>query len=55
MPRKKKYIFPEIKKIEVKIADNILSSSVENFNSYIDSGNDDWGDTIIYPDDDIIW
>lgn len=52
---KRSYISPEFEKVNFKIADDILTPSVENFNSYIDSGNDDWGDPIIDPDDDIIW
>jgi hypothetical protein len=48
----KSYIPPEFEKINVKLTDNILSSDVENFSSYIaDPG--DWGD--IDPDDEIIW
>lgn len=52
---KKAYVSPELEKVEVKISDDILGSSVENFSSYIDSGNDDWGDPIIDPDDEIDW
>jgi len=52
---KNKYITPTFQKEKVKLANKILSSDVENLSSYIDSGNDDWGDPIIDPDDDIIW
>ena len=53
---RKPYVSPELEKVEVKISDDILSSSVENFSSYIDPDPGDWGDNpIIDPDDDIIW
>ena len=51
---RKPYVSPEFKKVDIKISDDVLSSSVENFSSYI-AGGDDWDDPIIDPDDDIIW
>lgn len=51
---RKPYVSPEFKKVDIKISDDVLSSSVENFSSYI-AGGDDWDDPIIDPDDDIVW
>ena len=53
--QKKPYTPPEIKKEKLSIKNTVLASSVENFSSYIDSGNDDWDDPIIDPDEPIDW
>lgn len=51
----KKYISPSLDIVQIHLTKDILSGSVEEFNSYID-GPGDWGDDpIIDPDDDIIW
>lgn len=51
----KKYISPSLDMVQIHLTKDILSGSVEEFNSYID-GPGDWGDDpIIDPDDDIIW
>ena len=48
---KKEYCAPELEFVSFRLQDVILSSP-ENINSYLDSGNDDWGDPIIDPEDD---
>lgn len=51
----KKYTSPLLDVVQIHLTKDILSGSVEEFNSYID-GPGDWGDDpIIDPDDDIIW
>ncbi len=51
---KKEYCAPELEFVSFRLQDVILSSP-ENFNSHLDSGNDDWGDLNPAPDEDIIW
>ena len=48
------YISPMFEKINLNISDVVLASSVENFSSYIDYG-DDWDEPIFDDDGDIIW
>ena len=48
------YISPVFEKINLNISDVVLASSVENFSSYIDNG-DDWDEPIFDDDGDIIW
>ena len=48
---KKEYCAPELEFVFFRLQDVILSSP-ENFNSHLDSGNDDWGDPILDPVDD---
>ena len=51
----KKYISPSLDIVQIHLTKDILSGSVEEFNSYVD-GTGDWGDDpVIDPDDDIIW
>lgn len=48
---KKEYCAPELEFVSFRLQDVILSSP-ENFNSHLDSSNDDWVDPIIDPEDD---
>lgn len=52
--KKKEYISPELSLISLRLQDIILSSDVENFNSHLDTGSGDWGDTPT-PEDGIDW
>ena len=52
--KKKEYISPELSLISLRLQDIILSSDVENYNGYLDSGSVDWGDNPP-PDDGIDW
>lgn len=51
---KKEYCVPELTIASFRLQDVILSSP-ENFNSYLDSGNDDWGDPSLPDPDEPIW
>ena len=51
---KKIYVAPFVEKVEFTFNDKVLSSTVEEFKSYID-GPGDWGDDPIFDKDDIIW
>lgn len=51
---KKIYVAPFVEKVEFTFNDKVLSSTVEEFKSYID-GPGDWGDDPIFDEDDIIW
>ena len=55
---KKEYCVPDLELVSFRLQDVILGSP-ENLNSYLDSGNDDWGDLDPNPnpdpDDDIDW
>lgn len=48
---KKEYCAPEMTIVSFRLQDVILGSP-EDFNSHLDSSNDDWGDPIIDPEDD---
>lgn len=54
---KKKYIKPITESFPMIEEDFTTdSANVEEFKSYIDDKNDDWGDDVIIdPDDEIIW
>ena len=51
---KNEYICPDLAVIRLTLRD-VICSSPENFNSYLDSEPGDWGDPILDPDDDIGW
>ncbi|WP_407382443.1 hypothetical protein [Ruminococcus sp.] len=52
---KKEYCLPDLTVVAFRLQDVILGSP-EDFNSHIDSSNDDWGDPILPdPDDEIDW
>lgn len=52
---KKIYVAPFVEKVEFTFNDKVLSSTVEEFKSYIDGALGDWGDDPIFDEDDIIW
>lgn len=51
---KREYIPPELQKKKITLTSAILSSTVENFSSYIDDGGD-WDDPVPGDDPNINW
>lgn len=44
VPMKKEYQSPELTLVFISLQDVVMASGTENFNSYIDDDQDDWGD-----------
>lgn len=52
--QKNEYCIPELTIVSFRLQDVIMNSP-ENFNSHLDSSNDDWGDITPDPDDGVDW